>query len=1231
MMFWRIAWFEIRFWLRSWMLWAFLIVIGVLFFGLISSDDVMADLNLSNIYRNAPFAIASYYAFTGVFALLMTAIFVNSAALRDFSYNTYQIIFSTPLRRRDLLLGRFLGATLVSVIPMLGVSLGVLLAQYTAGVDRERWEVGSWTAHLKGILLFALPDTFFTAAILFAAAVVWRRDIASFIVAILLFIGRAVSGQIFQDAQREHIRGLLDPFGARAFEVVTKYWTVADKNTLSASLTGLLLWNRLIWVGVGCAAFALAYSRFSFAERRTKSRASEHDEQPEMVSTAGPAPRLHLKDSQWAKFLGSLSLHFRGLARNTAFAVVVMIASVVCILALVLGGTQFQGDQTVQTLPVTYAVIDLIRATLDFFLIIIIIYFAGALVWKDRDERMDAISDATPTPEWVSYAARLVTLVGMVMLIQAVALVAGIVFQAVHGYDRFQFGLYLHELLLRDASGFIFLAALAFFIHVLAPNKYVGYFVFIVFYLVNTYLWQALNVATNLVQFAGRPKIIYSDFFGDAPYRLAWDWFTLYWLLFCPLLAIVTVMFWPRGNQYGWRDRGHNAALRFRPGWKAATAVCLLAFAACGGWIWYNTEVLNPLVGPKELARVEAEYEKTYKPLNRVPQPRVRSVKYAIDVFPSSRNVSMRGEEVIYNPYSHPLNEIHFSYSYPTDPILFLVPPLYETSIDIPGAVLVKNDTELSYRIYRFSSPLQAGEERTVRFTVKSRNRGFENNVSNPLIVQNGTFLFNFVAPVIGYDYMHELSNPLERKKFGLKEFDLRPALERNCTDDCRETYIPGHSDWVNIGTIISTTPDQIAIGPGSLVREWQQGGRRYFEYKLDHPSMNFSSFNSGRYEVTREDWNGIKLEVYYLKEQPWNVPRMMNSMKKSLDYYIRNFGPYEHKEARIVEFPRVAAFAESFPGTMPYSEAPGFIANLNHPDDIDMVFFVVAHEMAHQWWGNQVVGANMAGAELLAETLAQYSALMVMEKEYGRDMMRKFLRYEMDRYLSGRGQERLKERPLLTVESMQYYIFYNKGSVVLYYLKEMLGEDAVNRALRKLIHRYAYAPPPYPTSYALVDALREETPPNLQYLIKDLFEDITLFSNRTLEATAAKRADGRYDVTIKVEARKFKADAKGNETEVPVDDWIDIGAFANPGNGKQYGETLHRERIHITQRNSTFTFTTAQLPEKAGIDPFALLIDRIPDDNVKNVTLESGPVQQAQRSPRRTVLSSLSALLPVN
>jgi ABC-2 type transport system permease protein len=1200
-----IAWFEIRFWLRSWLLWTFLFGIGLMTF-LASAYQIGFINNVSATYRNAPFAIENRYALMGVFALLMTTVFVNSAALRDFSYNTHPIIFSTPVRRRDLLLGRFFGATFVALIPMLGVSIGILLAKYTPWTDPSRWMAVDWTAHLQGILLFALPNTFFMASVLFAVAVWSRRESISFIAAFLLFMGFAVGNLQYRDLRFEHAAALLDPLGIRTLALVTKYWTVTEKNTLSAGFGGMLLLNRLLWVAVGCAIFAASYYRFSFTEKK---RATYPLAEPE--PTRMPYFSQHVSQSParrrsaWMLFLGSLKVHFLGMAKSTFF-VVIGFAILVDVPFLLADATAGFGNQT---FPVTYWVIGLIREDVFFFILIIITFYAGVLVWQDREERMDEIIDATPAPEWSAYAARLATLVAMAMMIQAGALAAGVVVQAIHGYERFQFGLYVHELLVRDFSWFLFMAVLALFIHVLASSKYLGYFIFIAFCCANAFLWPALNVTSNLVQFAKRPDVIFSDFFGDAPFRLAWNWFTLYWLLLCVLLAIATVMFWPRGKPDSWKIRARMAQLRFHAGWKAAVVGSLVAFSACGGWIWYNTEVLNVVLGPKDLARARADYERNYKRFDTLPQPRVRSVKYALDIFPSSRNIRLRGEEVIQNPYSHPLEEVHFS-----------LDARYETSITIPGAELSKDDSRLSYRIFRFTSPLQAGEQRTLHFVVESKNRGFENEVSNLQVVENGTFISdlgalvsgaNYLGPIIGYDYWRELTDFAERKRYGLKASTLMRPPERNCTQDCGDSYIPGHSDWVEISAIISTSTDQIAVAPGSLVRDWKQDGRHYFEYALDHPSVNLYGIASAGYEVAREDFQGIALEVYYLKEHSWNVPRMLSAMKESLTYYIANFGPYPHKQARIVEFPRVASYAAGFSGIIPFSESIGFIANVNHPDDIDTVFYLVAHEMAHQWWDQQVIGANMEGATLLSETLAQYSALMVMEREYGRDAMRKFLKYEMEGYLRGRGREGLKEQPLLRVQYQQGYVHYNKGGVVFYYLREMIGEDAVNRALRKLMQKYAFAPPPYPSSYELLDALRAESPPEFQYLIKELFEDITLFSNRTLSATAVRREDGKYDVTIHVEARKFTADGEGVEHEVPVDDWIDIGAFAPPEKGRQYGATLFRERTHVTQRDSQFTFTTLELPEKAGIDPFALLIDRIPDDNMMNVTVSSPGVKR--------------------
>src|SRR5215472_11644308 len=1180
--------FEIRYWLRSWMLWIFLLVMTAMIFFATATDNLTIGDALSNTFRNSPYNIQNFYAVMSLFALIMAVAFVNSAAVRDFNYNTFQIVFSAPVKKRDFLLGRFVGATMVSAIPMLGVSIGILLAKHMPWVEPDRWGPVVWKAHLDGIFVLALPNAFIMAATLFAIAVLARNEIISFIAALVFLAGYGVSDYLLQNVERQKLGAILDPFGIRCYAYVTRYWTVAEKNTLAAGYSGHLLWNRLLWIGVAVIIFALAYWRFSFAERKKKARAAK-DGSEKQAARAG-LPQVSFHDSPWRKYLASLRIHFLGVVKSTVFIVILLAALLNCIPAVAINASEGYGNSS---FPVTHWILQIIAGTLYMFIVTIITFYAGNLVWKDRDLRVDEITDSLPAPEWVSYASRLTALIGIVLLIQLVVFCSGIIVQAANHFYRFQLGLYLKELLLRDLSLFVMLAVLAFFIHVLSPNKYVGYFVYIVFLVANVFAWTPLNVASNLPKFANRPRIIYSDFYDDAPFRSAWNWFSLYWVLCCALLYVLTVMFWPRGKAMSWQERAGIARLRFGGVWLVMAAMGCLTFASVGAWAYYNTEIVNKLQGPKDMLRDQADYEKTYKQFDTKEMPRLRDVKYNIEIYPEQRQFVLNADAVIQNPYSHPLDEIHFTLN-----------RLYDSQIQIPGATLAKDDKRLLYQTYKFSPPLPAGETRTIHATVRTHTRGFENEVSDTTVVQNGTFFNNTVAPTLGYSTQNEITDPNDRKKYGLGEQELMPALERNCTAHCMETYLGARADWVNVETTISTSADQIAVAPGSLVREWGEGDRRYFQYKLDHPSLAFYSFISANYQVAREQWNGINLEVYYLKDHPWNVPRMMNSMKKSLGYFTQNFGPYYHKEARIIEFPRVATFAQAFPGTMPYSESIGFIANLNHPDDIDMVFYIVAHEMAHQWWAHQVIGANMQGATLLSETMAQYSALMVMEHEYGRDMMRKFLRYEMDRYLSSRGKERQKERPLLTVEAQQGYVHYQKGSLAIYYLKEMIGEEGVNRALRKIVQQYAYAPAPYPTSYGWVDALREQTPPELQYLIKDLFEDITIFSNRTQEATARKRADGKYDVTIDIETHKFKADPKGNETEVPVNDWIEIGAFAKPEKDKKYGKTLYRERVHLTGTKSTHTFTVDSTPYEAGVDPFMLLIDRVPDDNVKQVNI---------------------------
>ena len=328
----------------------------------------------------------------------------------------------------------------------------------------------------------------------------------------------------------------------------------------------------------------------------------------------------------------------------------------------------------------------------------------------------------------------------------------------------------------------------------------------------------------------------------------------------------------------------------------------------------------------------------------------------------------------------------------------------------------------------------------------------------------------------------------------------------------------------------------------------------------------------------------------------------MIDATKKSLEYFTEHFGPYQHRQLRILEFPRYRTFAQSFPNTIPFSAAIGFIADTTDPDDIDYVFYVTAHEVAHQWWAHQVIGGNVQGSTLLSETLAQYSALMVQEKEYGREYMKKFLKYELDRYLRGRGGERIKEMPLVLVEN-QPYIHYYKGSVVLYALREYIGEERLNGALARFVRDHRFEEPPYTSSRELVSYIREVTPEPLQYVIDDGLESITLYDNEAREARVSPTEDGRYRVELVVDSRKLRADELGVEHEVELDDLIPIGVFGEAlVDGETEETTLYLEMHRIREARTELEIVVDERPVRAGIDPRILLIDRNPDDNVVDV-----------------------------
>ncbi len=485
------------------------------------------------------------------------------------------------------------------------------------------------------------------------------------------------------------------------------------------------------------------------------------------------------------------------------------------------------------------------------------------------------------------------------------------------------------------------------------------------------------------------------------------------------------------------------------------------------------------------------------------------------------------------------------------------------------------------------------GDTVALTFDLDMIPKGFKhdfNGLNTP--IYNGTFINNKAfLPSIGYDADAELGDNADRKKHGLGyRLTAHPITD---TAAYQFNGISRDADFITFDATVSTVPDQVAVAPGYLQREWTENGRRYFHYKMDNKILNFYSFLSARYEVKKEMWNNVSLEIYYQKGHEYDLNRMFNGMKKALQYYTANFTPYQHKQVRILEFPRYATFAQSFPNTIPFSEGIGFIADVDDSDKegIDYPFYVTAHEVAHQWFAHQVIGPPVQGSNMLSETLAEYGAIMVMEKEYGEDRVKKFLRIEMDKYLTARSNESEKENPLAYVDDGQAYILYQKGGIIMHALNKYIGEDSLNHALKRFLERYAFQGPPYPTTLDLLACIRASTPDSLQYFITDCFQKITIYDNKITEAKAVKQGD-KYRVDITVEANKFYADSAGKETLAAGDNYIEIGVYkskTSPAEIKMY---------KLQSGTTKLTIGADYKPYKVVIDPRMLLIDKKPDDN---------------------------------
>lgn len=434
---------EIKYWVSSPMMWIFLLVNTAMVMGAVSSDNVMIGGSVGSVHKNAPFVIQSYYGVMSLVSLLMTTAFMNATAIRDFQTGMFQFVFSSPIRRRDYFFGKFIGALVISIIPLLGVSLGALIGPLMPWARPERYGEIIWSGHWQGLLAFGIPNTIIAGVILFSLAILYRNNVVAFVGAMLILVLYVISSGFTADIEKEWLANILDPFGFRPQGIVAKYMTIDEKNLHAVPLAGAFLFNRMLWLGIGFVILIFGYSRFSFISKREKVKKTKEEKQEALpeISTNKIFEAGANKGFSFRSLWYLIGFETRAIIKNPTFIIITVLG----LLNLLGSITSFTGRYGTDQYPVTYDVIDSIRGSFYLFIIAIITFYTGVLIWKERDAKIDEIQDATPMQQSILFTSKLVAVLIAVELVIFLSILEGMIAQAFFGYFRFQFDVYFKQ------------------------------------------------------------------------------------------------------------------------------------------------------------------------------------------------------------------------------------------------------------------------------------------------------------------------------------------------------------------------------------------------------------------------------------------------------------------------------------------------------------------------------------------------------------------------------------------------------------------------------------------------------------------------------------------------------------------------------------------------------------------------------------------------------------------
>ena len=1174
--------FELRYQLTRPSTWFYFLLVNVPL--LVFSTGPFFNAARANGYPyNAPFAIASAAMIGGVFGLLMTAAIAGNAAARDVQLRLAPLLYTTPLSRAAYVGGRVLAAFTVVALLMLSVPVGQWLMLWLPGLDPALMAPFDPVRYLLVYGSLIVPTVFATGALMFAAALLARRAMAAFVVVAGLFVSAVFTNAILaQGRNLWTLAGYLDPLALTLMTEISRQRTALQKGQMLIGLEPAVLANRALWISVACVVLLGALARFSFTQAGTEGRprrwgwrraVADPLATPAAAVRQAPValPPVHPRFDALAALRQALAIAGQSF-REIVFARGFLIVAAVAVLVAVTG-PQLMQHQGVPLVPVTGFIASALAGATDFFGFVaplLSVVYAGQLVWRERDAGLAAITDAAPVRDWVPLAGKGLGLALVLSSWQALLMAAGLLTQLQMGYTQLQPLLWLQIVFGLGLSANLLFAALAIALHVAFNQKFAGLFAGLVALGLLLFA-ELLGVEHHLLVYGSDPGWSYSDMRGYGGTLTPVLWFRLYWAGWALLLLVGARLLWVRGVEQGLPQRWARVRARFNASVGTSAALAGLLVVGAGGWIFYNTNIRNAFVPAAARLAQAADYEKRYAATAAQPQPTIASRRLDVELYPARAQAAISGRDVFVNRTAGPIDTLHVepSSSVETGVLRF----------DRP-ATLVADDKALRHRVVRLATPLAPGQSIAMAYTLQVGGHGFRNSGIDTAVTAGATYFDHEWLPVLGYQRGREINDDATRRDFGLP---VRPEIPP-LTDPAAPLDLRG-AERVTVQATIGTDADQVAVGPGQLLAEWTRGGRHYFRYATAVPMRNEFAIYSARYAVREARWGDVAIRVYHHPAHVANVPRMIAGVQASLGYFSRAYGPYPAPQLTIAEVPGFDIGLHAYPTNVRYYEGFSLLDPANDPRDFDFPFAVTAHELAHQWWGNQVTPAEVAGAPFVAESLAWYSAFGAIADAKGEAHLQRMLEMMRDDFLGPRSRDGV---PLL--EAADRFTAYRVGPLSLVTLREAIGAQRVDLALRNFLRKHGEGKAPRPTSLELYAELKAVTPPAQRELLADLLERNTFWDVRTRKASARKLGN-QWEVTLDLSALKESIDRQGRISPRPLHETLEIGVYG-PANGNGPGKLLYLAPHHLRLGEQRITVTVPSQPATAGVDPRHVFID---------------------------------------